>query len=75
MELMAGLGVQLDERGRRPWEGHSRTDVRSVRNSFRKLPFHLARERRHAALMGLVDPRIPADVSLDATRWVPWVGG
>ena len=41
----------------------------AVRNSFRKLPFHLARERGLQQLMSLVDPRIPIDVALDAARW------
>ncbi|KAL4440336.1 hypothetical protein ABPG75_003337 [Micractinium tetrahymenae] len=68
MEMMNVLGTRLDERGRRPWEGTSRTDIRSVRNQFRKLPFHLARERHHPQLMSLVDPRIPIDVALDAAR-------
>lgn len=35
MEMMNVLGTRLDERGRRPWEGTSRTDIRSVRNQFR----------------------------------------
>ncbi len=43
----------------------------AVRNSFRKLPFHLARERGLQQLMSLVDPRIPIDVALDAARWAP----
>ncbi|EFN53948.1 hypothetical protein CHLNCDRAFT_136194 [Chlorella variabilis] len=68
MEMMNILGTALDERGRRPWEGTSRTDIRSVRNHFRKLPFHLARERHQPQLMSLVDPRIPIDVALDAAR-------
>ncbi|KAI3431476.1 hypothetical protein D9Q98_004528 [Chlorella vulgaris] len=68
MEMMNILGTTLDERGRRPWEGTSRTDIRSVRNHFRKLPFHLARERHQPQLMSLVDPRIPIDVALDAAR-------
>ena len=78
MELMNGLGSTLDERGRRPWEGSSRTDVRSMRNCLRKLPFHLARERHLAQLMALVDPRIPAEAALDAARWAPggcWAAG
>ena len=69
MELMTVAGQGLDERGRRGWEGHSRSDVRSVRNAFRKLPFHLARERGLAPLAALVDPRIPIDVALDVARW------
>lgn len=68
MEMMNIMGTTLDERGRRPWEGTSRTDIRSVRNHFRKLPFHLARERHQPQLMSLVDPRIPIDVALDAAR-------
>ena len=36
MEMMNILGTSLDERGRRPWEGTSRTDIRSVRNQFRR---------------------------------------
>jgi ankyrin repeat protein len=55
-------------RGRRVWEGSSRTDIRSVRNSDRKLPYHLARERRRRDLMHLVDPRINADFALDQVR-------
>lgn len=35
MEMMNIMGTSLDERGRRPWEGTSRTDIRSVRNHFR----------------------------------------
>jgi hypothetical protein len=67
-ELMAGAGSALDARGRRPWEGYSRSDVRSARNAARKLPFHLGRERGWAALMHLVDPRVPIDSALDAAR-------
>lgn len=40
----------------------------SILGSCSKLPFHLARERHHQQLMGLVDPRIPIDVALDAAR-------
>lgn len=67
-ELMNATGGSLDERRRRPWEGHSRTDVRSMRNSQRKLPYHLARSRGYTQLMQLVDPRIAMDTSLDAAR-------
>lgn len=35
MEMMNIMGTSLDERGRRPWEGTSRTDIRSVRSHFR----------------------------------------
>ena len=62
------MGQTLDERGRRAWEGHSRTDIRSVRNHFRKLPFHLARDRGATALAQLVDPRIPVYAALDGAR-------
>ena len=55
-------------RGRRDWEGSSRTDIRSVRNSHRKLPYHLARERRRRDMMHLVDPRVNADFALDQAR-------
>ncbi len=47
----------------------------AVRNTFRKLPFHLARERSLQQLMSLVDPRIPIDVALDAARCVCGGGG
>ncbi len=57
-----------ERRGRRAWEGSSRTDIRSVRNSHRKLPYHLARERRRRDMMHLVDPRINADFALDQAR-------
>lgn len=67
-ELMNVVGQILDERGRRPWEGHSRTDIRSMRNQFRKLPFHLARDRGAPQLTQLVDPRIPVEAALDAAR-------
>lgn len=67
-ELMNATGGSLDERRRRPWEGHSRTDIRSMRNSQRKLPYHLARSRGYTQLMQLVDPRIAMDTSLDAAR-------
>lgn len=61
-------GASDQRRGRRAWEGHSRTDVRSMRNSHRKLPYHLARERRRRDLMHLVDPRVNVDVALDQVR-------
>lgn len=61
-------GGDQQRRGRRAWEGSSRTDIRSVRNSHRKLPYHLARERRRRDLMHLVDPRINADFALDQAR-------
>ncbi len=67
-ELMSATGQVNSDRGRRPWEGHSRTDIRSMRNSHRKLPYHLARERGRRNLMQLVDPRINADFSLDQVR-------
>lgn len=67
-ELMSATGQIIADRGRRPWEGHSRTDIRSMRNSHRKLPYHLARERGRRNLMQLVDPRINADFSLDQVR-------
>ena len=69
-ELMNLAGQGLDERGRRSWEGHSRTDIRSMRNHFRKLPFHLARDRGATSLAQLVDPRIPIDAALDTARCV-----
>ncbi|KFM25901.1 Putative E3 ubiquitin-protein ligase XBAT31 [Auxenochlorella protothecoides] len=67
-QFMGAMGQTLDARGRRPWEGSSRSDIRSVRNSLRRLPFHLARERGLPALQALVDPRVPIDVALDASR-------
>lgn len=67
-EMMSATGQISADRGRRPWEGHSRTDIRSMRNSHRKLPYHLARERGRRNLMQLVDPRINADFSLDQVR-------
>ena len=66
--MFAGAGERVDERGRRTWEGHSRSDPRSLRNSNRKLPFHLARERGLAQIVALVDPRIPIDSALDVAR-------
>lgn len=66
--MLAIAGTSRDERRRRPWEGHSRTDIRSVRNTQRRLPYHLARDRGWTQLMQLVDPRIPADYALDAVR-------
>lgn len=67
-ELMNIAGQGITDRGRRPWEGHSRTDIRSVRSSVRKLPYHLARDRGWTQIMHLVDPRIPVDNALDAIR-------
>ena len=67
MMTVAG-GGQRDERRRRPWEGHSRSDIRSMRNASRKLPYHLARDRGWTQMMHLVDPRVPADAALDAAR-------
>lgn len=68
-DLMSAAGSgERDERHRRVWEGHSRTDVRSVRNAQRKLPYHLARERGLTQLVHLVDPRISIDASLDVAR-------
>jgi ankyrin repeat protein len=64
----SGGGENGERRGRRAWEGSSRTDIRSVRNSHRKLPYHLARERRRREMMHLVDPRINADFALDQAR-------
>lgn len=64
----AGMNERIDGRGRRAWEGHSRSDLRSVRNSARRLPFHLARERHASQIAQLVDPRVPIDNSLDAAR-------
>jgi len=66
--MFAGAGERVDERGRRTWEGHSRSDLRSVRNSNRRLPFHLARERGLTQVVALVDPRIPIDSALDVAR-------
>ncbi|KAK2076924.1 hypothetical protein QBZ16_005152 [Prototheca wickerhamii] len=66
--FMGAVGGALDARGRRAWEGSSRSDVRSVRNSLRRLPYHLARERGFAAIQALVDPRVPIDVALDGSR-------
>lgn len=67
-ELMTVASSGRDERRRRAWEGHSRSDIRSVRNAHRRLPYHLAREREWSQLMHLVDPRVAFDVSLDAAR-------
>lgn len=67
-QLMTLAGSGRDERRRRPWEGHSRTDVRSMRNAQRKLPYHLARERGRQQLTHLVDPRVSIDAALDAAR-------
>jgi len=66
-ELMSAAGP-LTEAGRRAWEGHSRTDIRSIRNCHRRLPYHLARERGRRNLMRLVDPRISIDAALDSVR-------
>lgn len=68
--FIVGLGGRGsgERRGRRAWEGSSRTDIRSVRNSHRKLPYHLARERRRRDMMHLVDPRINAEFALDQAR-------
>lgn len=66
--LMTIAGGGRDERRRRPWEGHSRSDIRSVRNQGRKLPYHLARDRGWTQMMHLVDPRVAVDAALDAAR-------
>ena len=74
-DMMFGItGSILNERRRRPWEGHSRTDIRSMRNSQRRLPYHLAREKGWTQMMQLVDPRIPADYALDAVRDLDCLG-
>lgn len=67
-ELMSAAGPATGDRRRRPWEGHSRTDIRSVRNAHRRLAFHLARERGMRSMQLLVDPRINVDVALDQVR-------
>lgn len=67
-ELMSAAGPASGDRHRRPWEGHSRTDIRSMRNSHRRLPFHLARDRGRRTLQHLVDPRVSIDYSLDHVR-------
>lgn len=67
-ELMSAAGPATGERRRRPWEGHSRTDIRSMRNSHRRLPFHIARERGRRFLQHLLDPRVNVDVALDQAR-------
>ena len=66
--LMTIAGGGRDERRRRPWEGHSRSDIRSVRNNARKLPYHLARDKGWTQMMHLVDPRVAVDAALDAAR-------
>ncbi|WPT13214.1 Putative E3 ubiquitin-protein ligase XBOS32 [Picochlorum sp. SENEW3] len=66
-ELMSAAGP-MTEAGRRAWEGHSRTDIRSIRNCHRRLSYHLARERGRRNLMRLVDPRVSIDTALDTVR-------
>ncbi|KAG7670424.1 hypothetical protein Ndes2526A_g00178 [Nannochloris sp. 'desiccata'] len=67
-EMMTVVSLGRDERRRRPWEGHSRSDIRSVRNAARKLPYHLARDKQWTQMMHLIDPRISVDAALDAAR-------
>jgi ankyrin repeat protein len=67
-EMMTVISLGRDERHRRPWEGHSRSDIRSVRNSARKLPYHIARDKQWNQMMHLIDPRISVDAALDAAR-------
>jgi len=67
-EMMTIVSLGRDERHRRRWEGHSRSDIRSVRNAARKLPYHLARDKHWTQMMHLLDPRISVDDALDAAR-------
>jgi E3 ubiquitin-protein ligase XBAT32/33 len=67
-EMMTVISLGRDERRRRLWEGHSRSDIRSVRNAARKLPYHIARDKQWTQMMHLIDPRISVDAALDAAR-------
>ena len=54
--------------GRRGWEQDSRIDLRSVANSLRQLPYHVAWQRGFRQAAQVLNPTIAIDVALENVR-------
>ena len=54
--------------GRRGWEQDGRIDLRSVANSLRQLPYHVAWQRGFREAAQVLNPTIPIDVALENVR-------
>ena len=65
---MGTWGRSGDTRGRRGWEGDGRIDLRSVANSLRQLPYHVAWQRGFREAAGILNPTVPIDVALENVR-------
>lgn len=77
---MPGLQAQADalgnwaredgeeDEGRRGWEQDRRIDLRSVANSLRQLPYHVAWQRGFRETAHVLNPTIPIDAALENVR-------
>ena len=54
--------------GRRGWEQDGRIDLRSVANSLRQLPYHVAWQRGFRQAAQVLNPTIAIDVALENVR-------
>ena len=53
---------------RRAWEGDGRIDLRSVTNSLRQLPYHVAWQRGFRQAATVLNPTIAIDIALETAR-------
>ncbi len=54
--------------GRRGWEQDGRIDLRSVANSLRQLPYHVAWQRGFRQAAQVLNPTIAIDTALENVR-------
>lgn len=54
--------------GRRGWEQDGRIDLRSVANSLRQLPYHVAWQRGFRQAAQVLNPTIAIDAALENVR-------
>ncbi|CAK0737042.1 hypothetical protein CVIRNUC_000845 [Coccomyxa viridis] len=63
-----GVRAPDGQMARRAWEGDGRIDLRSVTNSLRQLPYHVAWQRGFRQAATVLNPTIAIDIALETAR-------
>lgn len=63
-----GMRAPDGQMARRGWEGDGRIDLRSVTNSLRQLPYHVAWQRGYRQAATVLNPTIAIDIALETAR-------
>ncbi|CAL5218420.1 g96 [Coccomyxa viridis] len=63
-----GMRSPDGQMARRAWEGDGRIDLRSVTNSLRQLPYHVAWQRGFRQAATVLNPTIAIDIALETAR-------